>query len=39
MAVLDPIKPTILSARLIPNVHPDFAAKLEADRPSSAASG
>jgi ethanolamine utilization protein EutL len=29
MAVLDPIKPTILSARLIPNVHPDFAAKLE----------
>ena len=29
MAVLDPIKPTILSARIIPNVHPDFAAKLE----------
>jgi ethanolamine utilization protein EutL len=29
MAVLDPIKPTILSARLIPNVHPDFAAKLK----------
>ncbi|HEY81058.1 MAG TPA: ethanolamine utilization microcompartment protein EutL [Anaerolineae bacterium] len=29
MAVLDPIKPTILAARLIPNVHPDFAAKLE----------
>lgn len=29
MAVLDPIKPTILSARLIPNVHPDFAAQLE----------
>lgn len=29
MAVLDPIKPTILSARIIPNVHPDFARKLE----------
>ena len=29
MAVLDPIKPTILSARIIPNVHPDVAAKLE----------
>lgn len=28
MAVLDPIKPTILAARLIPNVHPDFAKKL-----------
>jgi ethanolamine utilization protein EutL len=28
MAVLDPVKPTILSARLIPNVHPDFAAQL-----------
>ncbi len=28
MAVLDPIKPHILSARLIPNVHPDFAAQL-----------
>jgi len=28
VAVLDPIKPTILSARLIPNVHPDFAEKL-----------
>ena len=28
MAVLDPIKPTILAARLIPNVHPDFAEKL-----------
>jgi ethanolamine utilization protein EutL len=26
--VLDPIKPTILAARLIPNVHPDFAEKL-----------
>lgn len=29
MAVLDPIKPTILATRLIPNVHPDFAAQLE----------
>lgn len=29
MAVLDPIKPRILATRLIPNVHPDFAAKLE----------
>jgi ethanolamine utilization protein EutL len=29
MAVLDPIKPTILAARLIPNVHPDFAAQLK----------
>jgi ethanolamine utilization protein EutL len=29
MAVLDPVKPTILSARLIPNVHPDFAAQLQ----------
>jgi ethanolamine utilization protein EutL len=29
MAVLDPVKPTILSARLIPNVHPDFAAQLK----------
>jgi ethanolamine utilization protein EutL len=29
MGVLDPIKPNILAARLIPNVHPDFAAKLE----------
>lgn len=28
MAVLDPVKPHILSARLIPNVHPDFAEKL-----------
>ena len=28
MAVLDPVKPTILSARLIPNVHPDFAAQI-----------
>jgi ethanolamine utilization protein EutL len=28
MGVLDPIKPTVLSARLIPNVHPAFAAKL-----------
>lgn len=29
MGILDPVKPTILSARIIPNVHPDFAAKLE----------
>jgi ethanolamine utilization protein EutL len=29
MGVLDPVKPTILSARIIPNVHPDFATKLE----------
>jgi ethanolamine utilization protein EutL len=29
MGVLDPVKPTILSARLISNVHPDFGAKLE----------
>jgi len=28
MAVLDPVKPHILSARLIPNLHPDFAAQL-----------
>jgi ethanolamine utilization protein EutL len=28
MAILDPIKPTILSARSIPNVHRNFAAKL-----------
>ena len=28
MAILDPIKPNILSARLIPNVHPSFAAEL-----------
>ncbi|NUQ38202.1 MAG: ethanolamine utilization microcompartment protein EutL [Caldilineales bacterium] len=28
MGILDPIKPNILAARLIPNVHPDFAAKL-----------
>ena len=28
MAILDPIKPTILSARAIPNVHRDLAAKL-----------
>ena len=28
MAVMDPIKPTILSARAIPNVHRDLAAKL-----------
>lgn len=29
MGILDPVKPTILSARIIPNVHPGFAAKLE----------
>lgn len=29
MAALDPVKPTILSARLIPNVHPDFAAQMK----------
>lgn len=29
MAVLDPIKPQILAARLIPNVDQDFAAKLK----------
>jgi ethanolamine utilization protein EutL len=29
MGVLDPVKPTILSARLIPNVHRDFAEKLK----------
>jgi len=28
MAVLDPVKPTILAARIISNVHPDYAAKL-----------
>lgn len=28
MAVLDPVKPTILAARIISHVHPDFAAKL-----------
>jgi len=28
MAILDPIKPNILSARIIPNVHPDFAKEL-----------
>ena len=28
MSVLDPIKPTILAARLIPRVHEDFAEKL-----------
>lgn len=28
MAVLDPVKPHILAARLIPNVHPDYAEKL-----------
>ncbi|SIQ58794.1 ethanolamine utilization protein EutL [Alkalispirochaeta americana] len=29
MATLDPIKPTILAVRLIPNVHTDFAKRLE----------
>lgn len=29
MALLDPIRPNILSARLIPNVHPSFAAQME----------
>lgn len=28
MALLDPIRPNILSARLIPNVHPSFAAQM-----------
>ncbi|MEJ5203693.1 MAG: ethanolamine utilization microcompartment protein EutL, partial [Anaerolineales bacterium] len=28
MAILDPIRPNILSARLIPNVHPAFAAEM-----------
>ncbi len=28
MTILDPIKPTILAARIIPNVHPEFARKL-----------
>jgi ethanolamine utilization protein EutL len=28
MAILDPVKPKILAARLIPNVHRDFAAQL-----------
>lgn len=28
MAILDPIKPKILSARLIPNVHPAYAEKM-----------
>lgn len=28
MAILDPVKPTILATRIIPNVHPDYAAKL-----------
>lgn len=29
MAIHDPLKPTILSARIIPNVHPDYAKQLE----------
>lgn len=29
MAILDPLKPTILSARIIPNIHPDYAKQLE----------
>lgn len=38
MAILDPIKPKILAARLIPNVHPAFAAEigLRADQRSLA---
>lgn len=28
MAILDPIRPNILSARIIPNVHPGFAAEM-----------
>jgi len=28
MAILDPIKPNILAARIIPNVHPSFASEL-----------
>jgi len=28
MAILDPVKPNILSARLIPNVHPDYAEQM-----------
>ncbi|MEN4042554.1 MAG: ethanolamine utilization microcompartment protein EutL [Anaerolineaceae bacterium] len=28
MAILDPIKPNILSARIIPNVHPSFAEQI-----------
>jgi ethanolamine utilization protein EutL len=28
MAILDPIKPNILSARIIPNVHPSFVAEI-----------
>jgi ethanolamine utilization protein EutL len=28
MAILDPIKPNILAARIIPNVHPSFAAEM-----------
>lgn len=29
MGIMDPVKPTILAARLIANVHPSFAAKLD----------
>lgn len=29
MGILDPIKPTVLAARIIPNVHPTLASKLE----------
>ena len=29
MGILDPVKPTILAARIIPNIHPGFASKLE----------
>jgi ethanolamine utilization protein EutL len=28
MAILDPVKPNILSARLIPNVHPEYAEQM-----------
>jgi ethanolamine utilization protein EutL len=29
MAVMDPVKPSILATKVIPNVHPDFAARLK----------
>jgi ethanolamine utilization protein EutL len=29
MAILDPIKPTVLAARIIPNVHPAYAEKIK----------
>ncbi len=31
MAILDPIKPTVLAARIIPNVHPLYAEKIKLD--------